>query len=121
MSRSSNRSSWKAPASSKRPDRRRPQGGDPVEPGRLDLLVEAGLGDHAAVADERHARQAEAFLDLGDLGGERLGIAGVAVEHFDRHRAAVGGAQEAIDDLQLALLAVAVVAELGQGQQRPSR
>src|SRR5271157_4144495 len=52
-------------------------------------------------------------LELGDLGGQGLGIGGVAVEHFERHRAAVGGAQQAID-LQLALLAVAVVAELGQ-------
>src|SRR5271166_6880235 len=31
----------------KRPDRRSPQGGDPVESGRLDLFVASGLGDHA--------------------------------------------------------------------------
>jgi hypothetical protein len=33
------------------------------------------------------------LLDLGDLGGKGLGIGGVAVEHFDRHRASVGGAR----------------------------
>ena len=53
----------------------------------------------------------KALLDLVDLGGQRARIAGVALEHLDRHRAAVGRAQQAVDDLQLALLAVAVVAE----------
>src|SRR4029077_11352033 len=33
---------------------------------------------------------------------------GVALEHLDGHRATVGGAQQAVDDLQIALLAVAV-------------
>ena len=57
----------------------------------------------------------EAALELGDLVGERHGIGGVALEHFDGDGAAVGRAQEAVDDLQLALLAVAVVAAFGQG------
>src|SRR6266850_404796 len=59
----------------------------------------------------RHTLEREALLDLVDLGRKRARIAGVALEHLDGHRATVGGAQQAVDDLQLALLAVAVVAE----------
>jgi hypothetical protein len=33
-------------------------------------------------------------------------VGGVAFEHFHRHRAAIGGAQQTVDDLQFALLAV---------------
>ena len=58
--------------------------------------------------------EGEPLLQLGDLIGHRFGIAGIALEHLDRDRAAVGGAQQAVDDLRLALLAVAVVAALGQ-------
>ncbi len=57
----------------------------------------------------------EALLELGDLAGERGGIAGRALEDLYGDRAAVGRAEQAVDDLQFALLAVAVVAELGQG------
>src|SRR5438477_6623836 len=92
---------------------------DPVEISGLDLLLEASLGDHAAVADEHHPVQAEAVFDLGDLSGERGRIAGGAFEHLHRHRAAVGGAEQAIDDLQLPLLAVPAVAELAQGAAAP--
>ena len=48
-------------------DRRRAQRGDPVEPGRFDLLGDARLGDHAAVADQHHVVEAEALLQLVDL------------------------------------------------------
>ena len=51
---------------------------------------------------------------VGDLIGKGHGIGGVAFEHLDGDGATVGRAQEAVDDLQLALLAVAVVAALGQ-------
>ena len=40
-------------------------------------------------------------------------------ESLDRHRAAVSRAQQAVDDLQLALLAVAVVAALRQFAAAP--
>ena len=55
--------------------------------------------------------EVEALLELADLRGERLRVGDIAREHLDRHRAAIGGAQQAIDDLQLALLAVPVVAQ----------
>src|ERR1700722_6408061 len=99
------------PGLDQRPDGRRAQRRDPVEPGRGDLGIEARLRDHATIADQRHTLEREALLDLVDLGRKRARIAGVALEHLDGHRATVGGAQQAVDDLQLALLAVAVVAE----------
>ena len=97
------------------PDGRRAgESGHPVEPHRGDLAIDARLRDHPAVADQDHVIEREALLDLVDLHGERARIGGVALECLNRHRASVGCAQQAVDDLQLALLAVAVVAELGQ-------
>ena len=58
--------------------------------------------------------EAEALLQLGDLDAKGGRVAGRAFEDLDGHGAAVGRAEQAIDDLQLALLAVAVVAELGE-------
>ena len=95
-------------------DRRCTQGGDPVQPGRLKLLAETCLGDHAPVADQHHAVELEAPLQFLDLRGKRLGIACVSREHLDRHGAAIGGAEKPVDDLQLALFAIAVVAEASQ-------
>ncbi len=90
------------------------QGGDPVEAGRTQVLVDARLSDHAAIADENDVVDGEAALELGDLIGQGHGIGGVSLEHLDGDGAAVGRAQKAVDDLQLALLAVAVVAAFGQ-------
>ena len=95
-------------------DRRGAQGGDPVEPIGPQFGVDAGLGDHAAVADQHDMVEAEASLELVDLGAKGSGIGSVAVKHFDRHRAAVGRAQQTVDDLQFARLAVAVVAKAGR-------
>ena len=102
------------PAFREHPDGGGAQRRDPVEAGRRDLGVEARLRDHPAVADQHHAREREAALDLVDLRTERARIGGVALEHFNRHRATVRSAQQAIDDLQLTLLAVAAVAEFGE-------
>jgi hypothetical protein len=102
------------PAFGERPDGRRTQRRDPVEPGRGDLGVETCLRDHPAVADQHHVLEREAGLDLVDLSGERARVGGIALEHFDGHRTTVCGAQQAVDDLQLALLAVAIGAELGE-------
>ena len=66
--------------------RRRAQGGDPVEPGGAQILVDARLGDHAAIADQHDVVDGEAALQLRNLIGERLGIAGVAFEHLDGDR-----------------------------------
>lgn len=50
-----------------------------------------------------------------DLGGDGLGVGGVAGEDLDGDGAAVGFQEEAVVDLGLAALAVAVVPVLGQG------
>src|SRR5207342_3683210 len=46
-------------------------------------------------------------------------VAGIALEHFDRHWAAVWRTHQAVDDLQLALLAVAIVTEPGEFAAAP--
>jgi len=50
-------------------DRRGAQGGNPVEPGRLDILADPRLGDHAAVANQDDVVESEALLQLGHLTG----------------------------------------------------
>ena len=114
MSRWSNSESCKAPLFEQLLDRRGAQRGDPVEPGGLDVFGDARLGDHAAVADQDDMVEAEALLELLDLGGQRHRVGGVALEHLDRDGTAVGGAEQAIDDLQRALRAVTAVAALGE-------
>jgi hypothetical protein len=96
-------------------DRRGAQRGDEVEPGRFDLFVDAGLSDHAVpgldpgIADEHDMAKVEALFQFVDLHGKRARIGGVVGEDFDRDGASIGRAQEPIDDLQFALLAVATV------------
>ena len=82
-------------------DLRGSERGDPVEPGRSQLVANAGRGDHPAVPDQHHPRQAKALLELVDLRGERHQVGGVAGKHFDGHRTAVGRAQQAKDDCSL--------------------
>src|SRR5580765_2121151 len=65
------------PGLDQRPDGRRAQRRDQVEPGRGDLGIEARLRDHATIADQRHTLEREALLDLVDLGRKRARIAGV--------------------------------------------
>ena len=43
-------------------DRRRSQGSDPIEPARAQLGVDAGMGDHAAIADQDDMAQGEALF-----------------------------------------------------------
>src|SRR5438132_9191241 len=48
-------------------DRRSPQRGDPIEPGRAQRLLDARAGQQPAVAHHHHALQLEALLQLVDL------------------------------------------------------
>ena len=49
-------------------NRRGAQGGDPLEPlNRPDILAQAGVGDHAPIADQHHARDPKPLADLRDL------------------------------------------------------
>ena len=90
------------------------QGGDPVQTGRQQFLADARRREHAAVADQGDAGDAEALADAVHLPSQRGRIGRVAREHLDRQGAAGGRAQQPEHDLLLALLAVAVVAEGGQ-------
>jgi hypothetical protein len=49
-------------------------------------------------------------LSLLIWGQAASGRAVLPFEHLDRHRAAIGGTQQAVDDLHFALLAVAQIA-----------
>ena len=63
--------------------------------------------------------EAEALFQLSHLAGQRGRIGGAAGEHLDRHRTTVAGAQQAVDDLPFAALAVPAVAELGKRTAAP--
>jgi hypothetical protein len=82
-----------------RPDLRGTQAGDPVEPGRLEIIADAGAGDHAAIPDQHHPIQLKALLELADLRTERGRVGRIAVEHLNGDRQALARAQQAIDDL----------------------
>ncbi len=70
------------------------QGGDPVQTGRLQVRADAGRGEHAAVADQRDAGDAETLPDLVHLPSHRGRIGRVPGEHLDRQGAASGRAQQ---------------------------
>jgi hypothetical protein len=54
-------------------DRRCTQRRDPVQACGFDVLGDARLGDHAAVADQHHVVEAKALLELVDLRPQRRG------------------------------------------------
>src|ERR1700747_1236165 len=56
----------------------------------------------------------QALAQFLDLGGQRRGVSGIALEPLDRDRTPIGGAQQAEDDLRLVALSVAAVAVLGE-------
>ena len=59
----------------------RPERGDPVQPGRLQIVLDARRDDHPAVADQHHPPRPEAFLELVDLHSQRLRIARFAATY----------------------------------------
>jgi hypothetical protein len=95
-------------------DRRRPQCGDPIQTSRAQRLLDARAGQQSAVAHHHHALQLEALLQLVDLRRQGHRIGGVAFEHLDRYRAAVGRAHQADDNLRPVTAVVAAVAMLRQ-------
>ena len=95
------------------------QGGDPVQTGRLQVLADAGRGEHAAVADQGDAGDAETLLNPLHLPTQRGWIGRVPGEHLDSQGTAIGRAQQPEHDLLLALFAVPVVAEGGQRAEAP--
>ena len=91
------------------------QRGQPVDPvdrtERSDLL----LGDHPPVADEHELLDAEVLPQRVDLAQQGRRITRVPLEDRDRHGDAPVVGKQAVVDLELALLAVAVVP---QGRER---
>lgn len=77
-------------------------------------MFDASLRDHPAVADQDHTLEPEALLELGDLMAERRRIAGIAFEHLDRDRTALGRAQKTEHDLHLVAAAVPRMAKARQ-------
>ena len=90
------------------------QRAEPIQVSRAQLLGDGGSGEHAAVADQGDPAQPEPGGELADLGGQRLGVGGVAVEHLDGHRYPGGGAQQPVDDLAPAFDPVAGVPDRPQ-------
>ena len=71
----------------------------PVTPPRP-IRAAAGGGQHAPVPDQHHPGDPEPVLDLGHLAGHGHGVPGVAGKDLDGDRDALGGGQQAVDDLQ---------------------
>ena len=101
-------------ASDKLLDRLGTKRSDPID--TLDLPQHAHplFGDHPAVAHQHKPFNAEHLSDLLDLRLQRLRIAGVALEDRYRNRDATRVGQQAVVDLELSLLAVAVVTQRRQ-------
>src|SRR3981081_4604592 len=76
--------------------------------------LDAVSGPQSALAHPPHALQLEALLQLVDLRRQGHRIGGVAFEHLDRYRAAVGRAHQADDNLRPVTAVVAAVALLRQ-------
>ena len=85
-----------------------------MEAGGADFGALRGF-DHAAVADEGDPLGPEPGGGLVQLRGQRFDVGRVAREDLDRQRATVGVGEQADDDLALARLAIAVVAERCEG------
>ena len=90
------------------------QSGDPAQARILAQILDAGVGEHAPVADQDQPPQAEAAAQGLDLVGHGGGIGGVAGIGAHRDRASVAVRQQAVDHGRTAALAVATVAEAHQ-------
>ena len=93
-------------------DSGRAQRSDPVQASRFDIGFKPRVGDHAAIADQHDAAEVEACSQLGDLGGERHRVCGVAFEHLDRDGASRLAAEQSIDNLRAIGPVVTAVATL---------
>ena len=100
-------------------DLRGAQRSDPVQPARAQLIVDAGGGEHASVADQADAGQPELLFEFRDLRGQGLRVGGVAFEHLDRDRDAGGRAEQPVDDSQPTLHPIAGMPDLAQRASVP--
>jgi hypothetical protein len=95
------------------------QRADPLQLLRGQILANARLGNHAAVAHQHHALEPEAVAQLGDLAGQGRGVPGIALEHLHGHRTALHVGEQAKHDLGPIGPAVARVSPLRQGAAAP--
>ena len=72
---------------------------DPIQLRGAHLVADARVGEHAPIPDQTHPAQPEPVFELADLGGQGVGVGGVALEHLDGDRDPGGGAQQPVDDL----------------------
>jgi hypothetical protein len=101
-------------------DGRGAQRGDPGVPAvEFPDGLDAGGGDHAAVADQDHLPEPEPVVHGAEDLGERSGVGGVPVEDPDRDGPAGGVGEQPVLDLHVAFLAVAGVAAGPQRAVRP--
>jgi hypothetical protein len=77
--------------------------------------INARLGEQAPVTDQDDPRQAETPPQFPDLAGDGTGVRGVAGVDVQGDGAAVGVGEQPVDDDRQPLLAVPVVAVLGEG------
>src|SRR5215469_13681782 len=91
---------------------------DPTKSLDLAQLLDRLMRDHAPISYQHHMLEAKLLTQLLDLRHQRLGIPSVAFIHRDRHWTARLIGQQAVVDLELVLLPVAVMADLGQGTVR---
>ena len=93
----------------------RAQRGDPLQARhRTQLLLDAGLGEHAAVPDQHHLFKRKALAQFGNLRGHGGGVSGVARKHLHRHRTTLGIRQHAEDNLRIAAPLVTRMSVAGQ-------
>src|ERR1700683_4575637 len=78
------------------------------------VFPNACAGDHTAVANQHHIGETELLAQLMDLGGDGLGIGGVAGKYFDRDWTSGSVGEQAKDDLPFTRLVVPRVTEFGQ-------
>ncbi len=95
-------------------DHRGPHCPDPVETGRLNVVPDPRLGQHAPIPDDDHPGPARAVPDTMNGRGYARRIGCVAVTHLHRHRSAFAVAQKPELDWPLARLAVPRISVSGQ-------
>ena len=91
------------------------EGRDPVGPLKRLQRGDLGLRDHPAVPHHHQPLDPKPLADPLDLRQQRRRIGGIPLEDGHRHRTAPPLGEQPVVDLAFALLAVAIVAEGGQG------
>jgi len=87
--------------------------------GGLQIRRDARVGDQPPIANEHHARHAEAVARFRDRRLERAQITRIPRNHLDRDGGARGRAEQADHDWRLPPGAIAIMAQLGERTRMP--